>query len=102
MKTTGDQNKVIDYLLDIPLRIRFPKKKRTNPGDFGDDDDVKMIHLKRVGKDINSANFLKDYGVYLGQHGSQFVVGIKGNDSGLASCEMFDSLEELKTEWQID
>ena len=93
---TGDQ--VADVYLDSP--IWGNKKISKDVYDFGDNDTVGK-HLKR--SDIDYFTKPNGFGVFLGQHTIGWVVGIKNlMGSQLVSGLVYDSLDTLKQQWQLD
>ena len=72
--------------------------------DFGDEETV-HASLKRVSYNINSQEDMNDsFGVFCGKYCGKYVVGIMGMRSkyDFHSCEVFNSLEDMKREWQLD
>jgi hypothetical protein len=88
---------VFEIWLDSSVLIRA--RKMAHRDDWGDQQTI-GVHLKRVGI---SFPYLKggDFAVFLGKHSCGFVVYIKTSAGGLASGEVFDTLDELKTRWEI-
>jgi hypothetical protein len=94
-----DTADLINILLDTPFAQRFSPK---NEYDFGPSNTV-WLRLKRAGKNTDQLNPMEDYGVYLGQHGDKFVVGISDFESGRpCAYEEFNDLAELKQVWMLD
>lgn len=77
---------------------RFP----TGPFDFGDEQTIGM-HMKRVGKNVLELGEF-DFGLFLGEVDGSWAVGIKDMMTvlPLVGAELYESLEELKEEWQLD
>lgn len=68
--------------------------------DFGGPDTV-GLHVKRIGTSI--ADSCEDsFGRYLGEHPYGFVVLVTTIDWWPKAVEVFETLEELKTKWQLD
>jgi hypothetical protein len=75
-----------------------------NEYDYGDEGTV-HASLKRVDYDINDQSAMKDsFGVFCGKLGGRYVVGVMGVGSKYAfhSCEVYESLEEMKKVWRLD
>ena len=88
-----------NYFLDCHAFVQ--RRIPTDAFDYGDEETV-TLHLKRVGSSIGD---LKEdnYGMYLGSHKDGYVVAVKnfmGND--FLGCEVFETIEEMKTIWQLD
>jgi len=95
----GDVSAANEYLMDCPVLV--DKRVPTDAFDYGDEQTV-LLHLKRVGSSIGDRKE-DNYGLYLGYHSDGYVVGIKnflGN--GFIGCEVFETIEEMKTIWQLD
>lgn len=76
------------------------KRDCQNAFDFGGPDTV-GLHVKRVGTSIE--NDCEDaFGRYLGEHPYGFAVLVTHLDYRPKAIELFDTLEELKTKWQLD
>jgi hypothetical protein len=90
------------YLAETPVPAE--KYRPKHAGDFGGPETV-QVHLKRAGKSFRE---LVDtpgtaFGVYLGQHGHWYVVGIKDLMTGaLVGFEEFPTLARLKAAWEAD
>jgi hypothetical protein len=74
--------------------------------DYGDDETV-HANLKRVDFDINNDGWSRDndcFGVFCGKLRGKYVVGVMGlrEKYNFHSCEMFNTLDEMKREWQLD
>jgi hypothetical protein len=68
--------------------------------DYGDERTV-LLHLKRIGSSIGDGKE-DNYGLYLGRHDG-YVVGIKNlMGNCFIGCEVFETIEEMKTSWQLD
>lgn len=95
-----DDNAARNYFLEARPGV-VSRRVPTDAFDYGDERTV-LLHLKRVGSSIGD---LKEdnYGMYLGQQNDGYVVAIKnfiGND--FIGCEVFETIEEMKTIWQLD
>ena len=80
------------------------KRSPDNRGDFGDRETV-GLSLRRVGFSMSTPEFKPDdsFGVFLGEHPDGWVVAVKKFDySGLAACEVHESLDSLKRHWELD
>ena len=75
-----------------------PFRKINHRDDWGDEQTI-GVNLKRINYNFNNEN---DFGIYLGKHDIGFVVAIKSWDFKITGGEVFTSLEELKTVWEID
>lgn len=99
MKTTVDAHEAerLWYEIEPADEPRVP----TGEFDFGDPETV-GLHLKRAGKSFSQLG-TNDFGMFLGHIEGHFVVGIKHlTKSELKAGELFDTIEELKKEWQLD
>ena len=96
---TGSVSEAREYLASS---AGFGEKRvPTSAFDYGDEKTV-LLHLKRVGSCISDTR-QDNYAVYLGKHKDGYVVAIKDFfGSNLTGCEVFDTEEEMKTEWQLD
>ena len=94
--TTKSQQEAYQYWLDSPILNK--KRSPTGPFDFGDEQTI-GLHLKRVNYKIDNK---EDFGLYLGQHDDTYVVAIKSWDYQIIGAECFNSLDNLKAEWQLD
>lgn len=83
--------------------IPRPKRKPNGPDDFGDTKTI-GLELKRrsytIGAVDNDGN--DAFGVYLGQHPEGYVVFLWNMLYQPTGAEVFETLEELKTEWRLD
>jgi len=88
-------------LLDAPAfaEPRIP----TDALDFGDSQTI-MLSLKRRKTNIFAGDPNDKFGVFLGKNKEKFVVGVHniGNKFQFNASEAFESLEEMKAEWQLD
>jgi hypothetical protein len=76
------------------------KKDCKNAHDFGGPDTV-GLHVKRIGTSIEDS--CEDaFGRYLGEHPYGFAVLVTHIDYRPKAVELFDTLEELKQQWQLD
>ncbi len=97
MKVVIDEKEVLTILFNSAL---WGKRRRIkNRQDFGDEASV-GVHLRREGlKDYKD----HDFGIYLGEHFKCFYVGtmliLKFQPTRL---EVFDTLSELKEQWEVD
>lgn len=87
-----------DALLDIPFRVGNPRD-RTGPFDFGEQDTCRL-HLKSVPFDFNSEDI--KFGLYAGKYGEKYVVVLLEVSGEIAGVDRFDTIEELKQNWQLD
>lgn len=72
--------------------------------DYGDDGTI-YSSLKRVSYNINCQEDMNNaFGIFCGKYCGKYVVGIMGMRSkyDFHSCEVFNSLEDMKREWQLD
>ena len=101
--TSVDSTQANRMLLSKANAVMSDEKRLPNgPFDFGDEQTV-GLHMKRVGKNILELGEF-DFGLYLGEVDGQWVVGIKDmmTTLPLVGAELFESLEDLKQEWQLD
>lgn len=90
------------------MRTPFTRPERKHPAsrqDFGTGSE--MLHLRRVPFDFAKSDNTKDFGIYGGEHGGNWIVFIKGIVSGLTGYgltgyEEYASLDELKQHWELD
>jgi hypothetical protein len=85
---------------------QFPAKKRdcTDAYDFGGPDTV-GLHVKRVGTKLTVSaeeDPNNSFGRYLGEHPYGFAVLVTKLNNAPAAIELFDTLEDLKTQWRLD
>lgn len=101
MMAADDEKVVTRYLRDT----RFPvyPRQASSAHDFGDDETI-GLHVKLRGYRLADPDANPDYafGRFLGKHPDGFVVGVSGLLSGIHTCEVFETLEELKERWQLD
>ena len=99
--TRSDATLAYTALLDAPAfaEPRIP----TDALDFGDSQTI-MLSLKRRNTNIFEGDPNNKFGLFLGNHKDKFVVGIHnlGNKLNFNATESFESLEEMKSEWQLD
>ena len=94
----GDVSAANEYLMDCPVLVE--KRIPTDAFDYGDERTV-LLHLKRIGSSIGDGKE-DNYGLYLGRHDG-YVVGIKNlMGNCFIGCEVFETIEEMKTSWQLD
>lgn len=85
------------------MSTRYPVKMKTgcqNAHDFGGQDTV-GLHVKRMGTSIED-DCDDAFGRYLGQHDAGYVVLVTHIDYRPKAIEVFETLEELKKQWQLD
>ena len=89
-------------LTKADLVMSDEKRRPSGPFDFGDNETI-GLHMKRSGKSLLELGEF-DFGLYLGEHEGKWAVGIKDMKTKLplVGAELFDSLEQLKEEWQLD
>jgi hypothetical protein len=93
--------KINTIMLDTPFaRPDFVPRGRS---DFGGPNSVRQ-NLRRIGVQYMADDAPADcFGVYLGQHGDKWLVGIKDIWSWeIVKIEEYDSLGELKQCWELD
>jgi hypothetical protein len=76
------------------------KRDCKNAHDFGGPDTV-GLHVKRIGTSIEDA--CDDaFGRYLGKHGEGFAVMVTHVDYRPKAVELFETIEDMKQQWQLD
>lgn len=108
MKTSGTKEEAMKFWQSSGVLTK--KRIPISTSDFGDKATIGM-HLKRIGYSLETA---KDgtFGLYLGMHEEmhngvhekQWIVALKCLNifDGLCGYESYDSLDDLKSEWQLD
>lgn len=72
--------------------------------DFGDDKSL-CLHLRRVGFSLGEDDDAYEYtpfGMYGGQQDGKFTVILKGIFFDLVGITTYDTLEDLKRDWELD
>lgn len=92
-----DRDALEEYLLDTLMVAE--KRIPTAADDFGDPQTV-GLHLKRQGYSIEH-DHPEPFGRYLGQHSDGYVVAVS-NVFDFVGAEVYNTLDELKQEWQLD
>lgn len=92
-----DLNALQAYWLNTPLSNdrRVPE----SADDFGDARTV-GLHLKRRGYSIEH-DHPEPFGRYLGKHEDGYVVAVSGV-LDMVGAAVYNTLEELKQDWQLD
>jgi hypothetical protein len=100
MKTIIDAKEKMTEIINNSV-VFCIKRQPTGPDDFGDETTV-GLHLKRRGVNLgNASDADSPFGRYLGLHDDGYVVLATGLFN-VSHIETFDSLEELKEDWQLD
>jgi hypothetical protein len=86
---------------DIPKPVR--QRSAIHEWDYGDSETL-LQFLRRTHAVLFASPPKNSYGVYLGHYEGKYVVGIhdKGKPGEFLSCELFDTLIEMKDEWMVD
>jgi hypothetical protein len=96
-----DKDLANKVLLDTPIfaNTRIP----TDALDYGDEATV-TLSLKRRNTNIFGGDPNNKFALYLGNHKGKFIVGVHnlGNKLNFNATECFDSLDEMKKEWELD
>ncbi len=105
-----DKKEMGEILANSPI-LRKGHISNKNPFDFGSSETV-PCELKRVNKKFPDMDMREDFGRYLGNHPQGYCVGIydivKDETAFLEvrmplwKIQVFDSLDALKREWQLD
>lgn len=100
--TRGDEATTARLWLGSGVLVAPESGPRRDRSDFGGPGDV-GLNLRRTGRHDIADYGMSDFGIYLGQHDSKFVVAIKDFFSWQpTTCELFDDLAELKQAWELD
>lgn len=85
--------------LPVTARSRVPEHQF----DYGDEGTL-LKSLKRVGRNPFAGNPNDMFALFLGCYEGKYIVGVHnlGNQFGFNATEAFDSVEEMKIEWQLD
>lgn len=85
--------------LPVTARSRVPEHHL----DYGDEGTL-LKSLKRIGRNPFAGNPNDMFALFLGCYEGKYIVGVHnlGNQFGFNATEAFDSVEEMKTEWQLD
>ena len=77
------------------LSVRYGRFMPDHEWDFGEPNSVFALLRRQLSKDV---------GVFFGKQDDGYVVGILNptDPLDLLGCEVFDELDELHGEWQID
>lgn len=91
--------KIIPFhkLGDLSALAQFQRRKSNGSDDWGDPETA-TASLKRKGKTFEDLDLEKDFGIYLGNN----TVGIIDIERRVIRGERFDSLEEMKAQWELD
>lgn len=76
-------------------------RRPTSPHDYGDQDTV-GLHVKRNRFDIGDVAADDVFGLYLGKHHDGYVILVTDIFSKPNGAEVFETIEEMKAEWQLD
>jgi hypothetical protein len=96
--TITDPKQVQSILLETSFANDYMPRSRQ---DFGGPNTHRK-NLRKVGKNIFEYTD-GDFGVYLGNHGNNYCVGIKDFITwNVIAIECYPELEELKQIWELD
>jgi len=75
----------------------------THALDFGDEATV-TLSLKRRNDNVFEGNPNDKFGLFLGNFKGKFVVGVHnlGNKLSFNATEVFETVEEMQSKWQLD
>jgi len=76
-------------------------RRPTSTQDYGDQDTV-GLHMKRNTFDIGDVAADDVFGLYLGKHHDGYVIMVTDIWSKPNGAEVFETIEEMKEEWQLD
>lgn len=96
---TGELAEQIFQAIPKPVRQR----STIHEWDYGDTETL-LHDLRRTNAVLFKSDPKNNYGLYLGQYKGQYVVGIHDikDKSEFVSCELYDSLAEMKDEWMVN
>ena len=95
LPTTSDEIRML--LQQITTRPR----RLQNPHDWGDSQ-TRGICLKRIGVDFYNLKFGRDFAIYFGLFRNQYYIGLTDENMNITEFGKYDSLQELKYEWESD
>lgn len=79
----------------------FIRRDIQGPNDWGNQD-TRLASLKRRGKSFLELKFIGDFGYFFGEYEGRWYVAIKDMNCKIIYCEVYESLEELKNQWELD
>lgn len=99
---TDDRKQALAYFSATPATGDGSVARRSRE-DFGGPDSLRL-HVRRRDIDHFKMDWVDGgYGLYLGRHGDKWVVGIKNLlATTLIGYVAYDSLDELKQNWELD
>jgi len=93
----GDSQEALNYLNKTPYSFSKPP---THAYDY-DGNTRRICVVRSSAEKPGYGDASKRFGVFLGEIDSKFIVVIKSNNI-INGCEIFDTLEECKSEWKLD
>jgi hypothetical protein len=92
----------LTFALATPMTGRL--KPRQDRSDFGGQDSY-LLKVRRIGRDFPCGDDVQDgdFGLYLGCHDGGYTVARQGIlPADIIGHERFQTLAELRTEWELD